>query len=240
MGASQSSNNKKKALQITPRPPLRRSPTPMPSPRRATASSSPKKVFMTGKATLHKVSLASASASVSVSANGYKILKEITEQAQPNWKRGDVIGVSHQMGYRNQGLYMWTGTKAVYLDSEIDDYGSVPAEFQVGKEFPANYWSGIITHNSIVHVNFGAQAAAQINKFYRDCLLKLEQENKSHFGRNPPSLELRVNDRNWKIIANIEYYGESVKGASVVDRNGKGIMYCVNSNDPYTLAMYFS
>jgi len=69
-------------------------------------------------------------------------------------KRGDLIcftenGIKNR-GYRNEGVYIWDGSKMCRLYTEIDDYGSVPPEFTVGKEFPPNYWIDKVDHNSIV------------------------------------------------------------------------------------------
>ena len=69
-------------------------------------------------------------------------------------KRGDLIcftknGVKSR-GYRNEGVWMWNGEKMVNLCTEVDDYGSVPPEFTVGKEFLPSYWITKIHHNSIV------------------------------------------------------------------------------------------
>jgi hypothetical protein len=69
-------------------------------------------------------------------------------------KRGDLIcftkdGVKER-GYRNEGVYIWDGSKICNLYTEIDDYGSIPPEFKVGKEFPPDYWIKKIAHNDIV------------------------------------------------------------------------------------------
>jgi len=80
-------------------------------------------------------------------------------------KRGDLI-IFTKYGkdcerYRNEGVYIWNGTNIEYLDSEIDDYGSIPPTFKIGEEFPADYWTRIyegkkyfmIAHNEILHMD---------------------------------------------------------------------------------------
>ena len=81
-------------------------------------------------------------------------------------KRGDLI-IFTKYGkdcdrYRNEGVYIWNGTNIEYLDSEIDDYGSIPDTFKIGKEFAADHWTRInekglkyfmIAHNEILHMD---------------------------------------------------------------------------------------
>jgi len=72
----------------------------------------------------------------------------------PNIKRGDIIrftkdGIKEHV-YRNDGVWMWDGQKLCKLDTDIDDYGSVPSIFKVGKEFKPDHWIGKISHNTII------------------------------------------------------------------------------------------
>ena len=60
-------------------------------------------------------------------------------------------------GYRHQGMYIFNGQKLIHLDDEPDDYGSIPEEFQVIKEFPPMYWSYILNHNSYIPFNVAEQ-----------------------------------------------------------------------------------
>ena len=64
-------------------------------------------------------------------------------------KRGDTICFGGRV-YRNEGVWICDGKKIISLDTDIDDYGSVPAEFKVGKEFAPNHWIKIIEHNTII------------------------------------------------------------------------------------------
>jgi len=83
--------------------------------------------------------------------NNYKF---VFDPIKDGVKRGDLIcftkdGIKNR-GYRNEGVYIWDGSKMCNLYTEIDDYGSVPPEFKVGKEFPPDYWIYKIAHNDIV------------------------------------------------------------------------------------------
>jgi len=84
------------------------------------------------------------------------ICKTAKKYATKDWVRGDVIGITNykDYGYRNMGKYMWNGKKLVELDTKYDDYGHVPNEFLVGKEFNAMYWFYTITHNELVYSKF--------------------------------------------------------------------------------------
>lgn len=65
-------------------------------------------------------------------------------------ENGDII--DFEGGYRNQGKWIWDGQKKTIksLYTEIDDYGSVPPKFKVGKEFKPDHWVEVIDHNSII------------------------------------------------------------------------------------------
>ena len=65
--------------------------------------------------------------------------------------RGDIICFGGRV-YRNEGVWIWDGKKIISLDTDIDDYGSVPLEFKVGKEFAPDHWVKIIEHNCLIHL----------------------------------------------------------------------------------------
>jgi len=69
----------------------------------------------------------------------------------PNIKRGDVVHFGDD-NYRNNNKLIFDGIKLIPLDTNIDDYGSVPSEFKVGKEFKPRHWveNYAIDHNSII------------------------------------------------------------------------------------------
>ena len=73
---------------------------------------------------------------------------------KPNANKGDLIrftpkGKEGQL-YRNEGVWIWDGKNIQPLHTEIDDYGSVPPEFKVGKDFRPDHWIDKIDHNNII------------------------------------------------------------------------------------------
>jgi len=73
---------------------------------------------------------------------------------KPIANRGDLIrftpkGKKGKL-YRNQGVWIWDGKNIQPLHTEIDDYGSVPPEFKVGKDFRPDHWVDKIDHNCII------------------------------------------------------------------------------------------
>lgn len=67
-------------------------------------------------------------------------------------KRGDVLHIEWVGDYRNDGKFMWDGEKAVNLDINDDDYGSVPSSFSF-PEFRPDYFGASIDHNNIVRLS---------------------------------------------------------------------------------------
>jgi hypothetical protein len=74
---------------------------------------------------------------------------ELNPKKDYNIKRGDTICFGGRV-YRNDGVWIWDGEKIIELETDIDDYGSVPNSFKVGKEFHPNHWIKIIDHNTII------------------------------------------------------------------------------------------
>jgi hypothetical protein len=66
-------------------------------------------------------------------------------------RRGDVVHLEAVPAYRNDGKYIYDGREVVPLDFSLDEYGAVPAAFQVINEFPIRYWQNTIEHNCIIH-----------------------------------------------------------------------------------------
>ena len=66
----------------------------------------------------------------------------------PNIKRGDII--NFEGSFRNENKLIFDGSKLIELYTNIDDYGSVPPIFKVGKEFKPNHWLNVIDHNGII------------------------------------------------------------------------------------------
>jgi len=75
----------------------------------------------------------------------------------PNLERGDIIRFTengeHIKKYKNEGVTIWNGKKVILLDRNIDIHGTIPREFSIGREFPAEYWTNCIDHNRIVHLD---------------------------------------------------------------------------------------
>lgn len=66
--------------------------------------------------------------------------------------RGDIILLHDDELdlYRNNGKYIWSGTKLEPLYEEIDEYGSIPPDYKVTQTlFNPRYWSTTISHNYI-------------------------------------------------------------------------------------------
>jgi hypothetical protein len=105
-------------------------------------------------------------------------------------KKGDVLHLCRDR-YRNDGTYIYTGKKISLLDFNVDEYGSVPSEYLVNKEYPPKYWSNAICHNNYVWIN-----TKDINidtfKYIGSCI----NENKNIFSVNiyDYTLFLSLND----------------------------------------------
>lgn len=57
-------------------------------------------------------------------------------------------------GYRNERLLFWHKKKGfIYPYTHIDDYGSVPPCFRVGKDFKPDHWLDSVSHNGIVFLD---------------------------------------------------------------------------------------
>jgi len=69
----------------------------------------------------------------------------------PGIKRGDIIRAV-PFGYRNDGVQIWDGEKAIELEDDPDDYGTLPRCFEIDgiNEFTPDYWHGHIDHNAFV------------------------------------------------------------------------------------------
>ena len=66
--------------------------------------------------------------------------------------KGDTVILESDAGYRNEGVYMWNGTKVIALYTEVDDYGSVPPEIEIAQDndFTPDSWVNLIDHNAII------------------------------------------------------------------------------------------
>jgi hypothetical protein len=103
-----------------------------------------------------------------------RLIKEATALLKVNPNRGDLLSIEAYADYRNDGLYIYDGDRFIDLDTKIDDYGAIPKQFQVIREFPIHYWHGHnnpdnrdrrIVHNSIVwfdHREFASELITNV------------------------------------------------------------------------------
>ena len=68
-----------------------------------------------------------------------------------NLKEGDAVQIGGR-GYRNENLMFWSKTKGlVYPDYDMNDYGTVPSDFQVGEgEFAPWHWTSLEYYDGII------------------------------------------------------------------------------------------
>jgi len=68
----------------------------------------------------------------------------------PGIRRGDcVCSVSESDRYRNEHVKLYDGTTLIELHGTYDEYGHIPASFEVtDTEFAPNYWIDAIWHNA--------------------------------------------------------------------------------------------
>ena len=160
-------------------------------------------------------------------------LSVFTKHKTKEWKRGDVIIVKSQAGYRNRGKVMWDGNKAISLDFEDDDYGSVPKEFKVGEEFSPYHWSlyddkvgAIIDHNRIIRVKFNSEIAKKMNAFVKKCAKQdIKDELESYEDYETFIFEFK--GQKWAVIVNIEndWQQEKALKFNTLDSNGEGVLF---------------
>jgi len=69
----------------------------------------------------------------------------------PGIRRGDCLCLAKnkENRYRNEGITLYDGTAFIELDGTHDEYGHVPASFEVtDSEFAPDYWADAISHNT--------------------------------------------------------------------------------------------
>lgn len=112
----------------------------------------------------------------------------------PNLKRGDVVHFGND-DYRNNNKLIFDGVKLINLYTAIDDYGSVPPTFKVGKEFKPEHW--IVNHA----FDYGSILFLE-NDLFEQIELNRDQNNYI-IGK------LHIFNKDYKI--NIEYDDENIK-----------------------------
>ncbi len=96
------------------------------------------------------------------------------------FKRGDIIQCYGSNEDGNVGKLIWNGKKAVRFDcNSLTDYGTIPFEFAVCKEFPVNYWNDPKLQNymNAAPVNFGKRVAKQLDAFIEKHLAAQEDSD---------------------------------------------------------------
>ena len=59
-------------------------------------------------------------------------------------RRGDIVWIEAFGNYMNDGKFIFSGLILEDLDNDIDEYGSVPSNYEVISEFPITYWQKVI------------------------------------------------------------------------------------------------
>lgn len=85
--------------------------------------------------------------------NNNDAIEFINDIYEDDWERGDCVCILERSGYRNEGKFFWDGEKAISMGYDWYDYGHVPFNFVVGKEFHALYWENVIEYNYIVYTD---------------------------------------------------------------------------------------
>jgi len=83
----------------------------------------------------------------------------------PNLERGDIIRFTEKR-LKNEGVTIWNGYKVVPLDRHLDEHGTIPREFSIGKEFAAEHWANYLDHKRIVYLDDSLYH--QIEIFYKN------------------------------------------------------------------------
>lgn len=81
-------------------------------------------------------------------------VKQYSRKNNLELRRGDLIGISELSTYRNEYMFIFDGNVVEHLDYDVDDYGSIPSQYEVLTEFPIDYFHTNpvrhIVHNRIV------------------------------------------------------------------------------------------
>ena len=144
----------------------------------------------------------------------------------PNLKRGDVVHFGDD-DYRNNNKLIFDGIKLIHLYTQIDDYGSVPPEFKVGKIFKPTHWveNNTINHNSIIflesdlfetielHRYENNQIIGNINILDKDYIITVVYYNKF----NSDQFRNLINSNNIELIINDDHIIIQSKNTSILD-----------------------
>ena len=135
----------------------------------------------------------------------------------PNLERGDIIRITENgeqiKKLKNEGVYLWNSKKVIPLDRHVDIHGTVPREFSIGREFPAEHWKNCLDHTPIVYLD--DDIYHQIELFYKDeypvvygnLTVHKEQykmEIYTHVGKQLPLVDVReflINEKPEVVVA---------------------------------------
>jgi hypothetical protein len=143
-----------------------------------------------------------------------------------NLKRGDVIHFGND-DYRNNNKLIFDGIKLIELYTDIDDYGSVPPEFKVGKEFKPTHWikNYAMDHNTIIFLEPDLFETITLNKYVNnqfigninildeDYIITVVYYNKF----NNDEFKNLINSNNIELIINDTHIIIQSKNTSILD-----------------------
>ena len=138
-------------------------------------------------------------------------------------KRGDFLSLEpNEDRYRNEGLYIWDGKKAVELDDTIDEYGALPRSFMVSDtEFNPHYWVQGMAHNGIFwlapeilqRMSFAKDSHGTISSSVRigdktwTCIVDYPEGLPEEFSKDLPTLHTRIGKELILEIGEAEFVG---------------------------------
>jgi len=113
------------------------------------------------------------------------ILRYAPPSSMAGLKCGDLIvfndeGIEEDR-YRNEGVYIWDGKSIEELDYSIDEYGSLPSKYKIGKKFNLDHWTitrdgnkyFMIAHNEIIYLDKG---------LYKKIKIKFDDKSQKYTG----------------------------------------------------------
>lgn len=141
-------------------------------------------------------------------------------------KRGDVVHFGND-DYRNNNKLLYDGIKLISLYTAIDDYGSVPPQFKVGKIFKPTHWieNYAMDHNTIIflepdlfetiklHKYVNNQFIGNINILDEDYIITVVYYNKF----NSDQFKNLINSNNIELIINDTHIIIQSKNTSILD-----------------------
>lgn len=148
-------------------------------------------------------------------------------------RRGDIIENIKESGYRSDGVYFYDGRSIINLDTDWDDYGSIP--FVVFEEFAPDYWvvSGWGDHRQ-TDLNIDSRYVQRESVFWwhqEDGAFRLNPEK---IGRiiEGGKTEINFRGKTYRLIG-FEFEEEEINPIDTSMRNGS-----CSANHPDTVTVY--